>query len=167
MAILPVLTFPDTRLKQIAQPVSEVDDVVRKLMDDLYETMAIENGAGLAAPQVGISKRVIAVDFSYRDPEFKPLLMANPEIIETSGETFSWDEACLSVPGQYGKVTRFKWVKVKYLDRQNKEQIYHADHHHVAGCLQHELDHLNGMLYIERVSPLKRQMIINRLRRRK
>lgn len=167
MAILPVLTFPDPRLKQPSTPVDAVDDAVRKLMDDMFETMSAEDGAGLAAPQVGINKRILVVDFSYRDPAFKPLYMANPEIIEHSDETFSWEEACLSVPGQSGKVTRFKSVTVRYLDYYNKEQVYTPEDHYVAGCLQHEMDHLNGILYIDRVSPLRRQMIITRLRKRK
>lgn len=165
MALLPILTAPDPRLKSVAKPVEAVDDEVRQLMSDMLETMYTHVGYGLAATQVGIDKRVIVMDINIEDEENKPpmvLKMANPEVLWASSETSEFDEACFSVPAQHAKVTRPAQVRIRYLDENNKARELEADGL-LATCIQHEIDHLNGILFIDHLSVLKREMIVRKL----
>lgn len=164
MAILPVLKHPDPRLRIPSTPVDTIDDSLQKLMDDMYDTMMHEDGCGLAAPQVGVHKRLIVIDFSYRDPQLKPIFMINPEILWKSEETMMLNEGCLSVNEGNAAVKRSSKVRVRYLDRQGKEINQEMDE--IFACaVQHEIDHLEGILFIDRLSPLKRQMLLNKKKR--
>lgn len=165
MAILPVLEYPDPRLKVVSKPIEKVDDEIRSLMDDMVETMFAEDGCGLAAPQVGVHKRVVVIDFSYKDPDFKTMFLANPEIIESSKDVYELNDGCLSVPEFRGYVGRSKKIKYRYLDRDNNLVEDEAEDL-LAFCIQHEIDHLNGVLFVDRLSPLKKQMFLNKLRKR-
>jgi len=162
MAVLQVLTTPDPRLKVISKPVEKVDDSIRRLMDDMLETMYASQGIGLAAPQVGVAKRVIVVDLARQGEPPHPLRLANPEVIWRSQEEMLCEEGCLSVPDQYSEVSRPKAVKIRYLDYQNEIREMDAEGY-LATCLQHEIDHLNGVLFIDRLSTLKRSMILRKL----
>lgn len=162
MAVLPLVVAPDPRLKKKALPVARVDDAIRKQMDDMLETMYAENGMGLAAPQVGISNRVIVMDIARKDEEPKIFKMANPEIIWESPELKSYEEGCLSVPEHYAEVKRPASVKVRYLDYDNEIREIEADGV-LAVCVQHEIDHLNGVLFIDHLSSLRRGIITRKL----
>jgi peptide deformylase len=162
MATLTVLTAPDPRLKVKSKPVEKVDDEIRRLMDDMLETMYSANGVGLAAPQVGVAKRVIVLDVARQGEPSQPVKMANPEIIWVSDEDMACEEGCLSVPDQYSEVVRPKEVKIRYLDHQNEIREIHATGF-LATCLQHEIDHLDGVLFIDRISSLRRNMILRKL----
>lgn len=168
MAILPIIVAPDPRLKIVAKPVDKVDADIARLMDDMLETMYDAPGIGLAAPQVGVTKRVIVVDIARKDKgeEPNPLKMANPELIATSDDLKSWDEGCLSLPEHYAEVVRPSRVAVRYLDENNKRQEIEAGGV-LAVCLQHEMDHLDGILFVDHVSALKRNMILRKLRKAK
>lgn len=162
MAQRTILLAPDPFLRQVAAPIAEVDDETRQLMDDMLETMYAAPGIGLAAPQIGISKRVIVMDCSDDEDSPNPLKMANPEILEASEETVSGTEGCLSIPRHEFEVTRPAHVKVRYLDEHNKtHQI--ACEGLLAVCIQHEIDHLNGILFIDHLSRLKRDMIMRKI----
>ena len=162
MALLPILTAPDPRLKKKSKPVETVDDDVRRLMDEMLETMYAAPGIGLAAPQVGVLKRVIVLDIDREDVKTGPLLMANPEIIEASDEDVTYEEGCLSVPEHYSDVVRPAKVTVRYLDRDGVQQEM-ACEGLLATCVQHEIDHLDGILFIDHISALKRNMILRKL----
>ena len=165
MAILELYTYPHKILAQRAEKVEKVDDEMRKFLDDMLETMYHDKGVGLAAPQVGVSKRVIVIDDKVTEEGERgphPLYMVNPEIIEKSEEMILFNEGCLSVPGQSAEVERHFKVKVKYLDYNGKEQVLEAEDY-LAVIIQHETDHLDGILYIDRISRLKRNMIIKKL----
>jgi peptide deformylase len=162
MALLPILTAPDPRLKKKSLPVEAVDDGVRQLMDDMLATMYDAPGIGLAAPQVGVLKRVVVLDIEREDTKTGPLFMANPEIIDASDEDASYEEGCLSVPEHYSDVVRPAKVTVRYLDRDGKTQEIAAEGL-LATCLQHEIDHLDGILFIDHISALKRNMILRKL----
>lgn len=162
MALLPILTAPDPRLKKIAKPVAAVDETVRKLMDDMLETMYQAPGIGLAAPQVGVLQRVIVLDLAREDEEPRPLRMANPELVWVSDDDASYNEGCLSVPDHYADVVRPAAIKVRYLDLDNKQQELEADGL-LATCIQHEIDHLDGVLFIDHISALKRNVILRKL----
>lgn len=162
MALLPILTAPDPRLKQKAARVDKVDDDIRRLMDDMLETMYDAPGIGLAAPQVGVSKRVIVVDIGKDETDRQPIRMANPEIVWVSDEDNSYEEGCLSVPSHYANVVRPAEIRVRYLDHQNEIREMHADGL-LATVLQHEMDHLEGVLFIDHISSLKRNMILRKL----
>ena len=168
MAILPIIVAPDPRLKIVAKPVDKVDADIARLMDDMLETMYDAPGIGLAAPQIGVPKRVIVVDIARKDKgeEPNPLKMANPELVATSDDLKSWDEGCLSLPEHYAEVMRPSRVAVRYLDENNKRQEIEADGV-LAVCLQHEMDHLDGILFVDHVSALKRNMILRKLRKAK
>lgn len=159
MAILEVLSFPDERLRTVAKPVEGVDASVKEIVKDMFETMRDENGIGLAATQVNIHKRIVVMDVS--EGQSEPRVFINPEIIEKSGTTIS-EEGCLSVPGNYAKVERAETVKVKALDENGEEFELDADGL-LAICIQHELDHLKGVLFVDYLSPLKRQRIRKKL----
>ena len=154
MAILPILEFPDERLRKPAQPVAAVDGAIRQLIDDMLETMYAAPGIGLAANQVNVQKRIIVLDIS--EEKNTPLAFINPEIVERTGEEES-EEGCLSVPGVYEKVKRAEKIRVRALDREGQTQEFDADGL-LAVCLQHELDHLEGKLFVDYLSPLKRQL---------
>jgi peptide deformylase len=161
MAIRPILTLPDKRLRQKAQPVARVDGDVRALMDDMLETMYAAPGIGLAATQIGEMKRVLVLDVAKRQDEeaaAEPMAFANPEIVWSSDELSTYNEGCLSIPEIYEEVERPARIRVRYLDRENKPREIEADGI-LATCLQHEIDHLNGVLFIDHISRLKREMI--------
>lgn len=165
MAILPILHFPDPRLRIRAQPVERVDDSIRTLVDDMLETMYEAPGIGLAAPQVNVSKRVIVIDIS--DDKSSPLCLINPEIIRRDGVE-EMEEGCLSVPSIFEKVERARRVTVRFLDRDGKSVETAADEL-LAVCIQHEIDHLEGKLFVDYLSELKRQRIrkkLDKIRRR-
>lgn len=168
MSLLTILTAPDPRLTKVADPVEAVTDEIRQLMDDMLETMYANDGMGLAANQVGILKRIVVMDIHAGDSNMpaKPLKMANPEIIWRSEETVKQIEACLSVPGQRGEVERSARVKVRFLDENNISREMEADEI-FAICLQHEINHLDGILYIDHLSRLKREIILSRLKKLK
>lgn len=164
MAILPILVAPDPRLKVKAKAVDKVDDEIRKLMDDMLETMYKAPGIGLAAPQVGIAKRVLVIDVAKEDEDPDPLRMANPEIIWASKDEGLYEEGCLSLPDQYADVVRPVAVRVRYLDYQN--EIRELDAEEMLGiCVQHEIDHLEGTLFVDHLSKLKRNMILRKLQK--
>ena len=162
MALLPIITAPDPRLKKVCVPVQAVDDEIRQLMDDMLETMYNAPGIGLAAPQVGVLKRVIVVDVAGEDEERAPLFMANPELIWVSDDDSSYEEGCLSLPEHYGDVVRPAAITVRYLDRQNEIRELKAEGL-LATCIQHEMDHLEGILFVDHMTALKRNMILRKL----
>ena len=164
MTILPILIAPDPRLKLKAKKVDRVDEETLKLMNNMVETMNSANGIGLAAPQVGASKRVIVVDISSRDEKAEPIRMANPEIIWVSEEDELREEGCLSLPEQYAEVLRPKNVRVRYVDHEN--EIREIDASGILSvCVQHEIDHLEGTLFVDHLSSLRRKMIIRKLQK--
>jgi peptide deformylase len=164
MAKLPIITAPDPRLKRVSKPVERVDDKVRRLMDDMLETMYAAPGVGLAAPQVGVLKRVIVVDVSRGEEEPAPHRLANPEVVWHSEETASYEEGCLSLPEHYAEVWRPARVKVRYLDYENEIREVEADGL-LATCIQHEIDHLDGVLFVDHISALKRSIILRKLQK--
>jgi peptide deformylase len=158
MSKLDILLIPDQRLKQVAAPVTSVDASVRKLLDDMLETMYAAPGIGLAAPQVGNLLRAVTIDLS-RDNEPKtPLFFVNPTIVWTSDELSTYQEGCLSIPDYYEDVERPSRVRVEYLDRNGEEQEMVAEGL-LATCIQHEIDHLDGILFIDHISRLKRDRV--------
>lgn len=162
MALLPILTAPDPRLKQKAARVETVDQSVRMLMDDMLETMYAAPGIGLAAPQVGLSTRVIVADIGKNEEDRQPIRMANPEIVWASDDDNTYEEGCLSVPEHYAAVVRPRAVRVRYVDEHDTVREMDADGL-LATVLQHEMDHLDGILFIDHLSSLKRNMILRKL----
>lgn len=162
MALLPILIAPDPRLKQKAARVEAVDESVRRLMADMLETMYAAPGIGLAAPQVGMSQRVIVADIGKAEEDRQPICMANPEIVWVSDDDNLYEEGCLSVPDHYAEVARPRAVRVRYLDAQNEIREMDAEGL-LATVLQHEMDHLDGVLFIDHLSSLKRNMILRKL----
>ncbi|MBV9832881.1 MAG: peptide deformylase [Alphaproteobacteria bacterium] len=162
MAILPIITAPDPRLKQLSASVVAVDAEIRQLMDDMLETMHAAPGIGLAAPQIGVLKRVIVLEIDREETKVGPLFMANPEIIDASEDDAVYNEGCLSVPEHYADVTRPAEVTVRYLDRDGQKQELKCDGL-LSTCVQHEIDHLDGILFIDKISALKRNMILRKL----
>ena len=156
MALLPILTYPDPRLHTVARPVAAVDDRVRQLVADMFETMYEAPGIGLAATQVNVHERIIVIDTSEDHDE--PLVIINPEIVWASAEKKINDEGCLSVPGIYDGVERHERVHVRALDGEGRERVIEAEGL-LAVCLQHEMDHLLGKVFVEYLSPLKRNRI--------
>ncbi len=159
MAILDILHYPDPRLRNKAVPVEAVDDAVRQLVDDMFQTMYEAPGIGLAATQVNVARRVIVIDIS--EDKSAPLCLINPEIVAREGEEQT-EEGCLSVPGFYDTVTRSERVKVNALDRDGQRLELEADGL-LAVCVQHEIDHLDGKLFVDYLSNLKRQRIRKKL----
>ncbi len=166
MAELPIIVAPDPRLARPAKPVAKVDDSIRKLMNDMLETMYLAPGIGLAAPQVGVLKRVIVVDCAKADDKPKPYKMANPEILWQSEDMMVQSEGCLSLPEHYADVERPAEVRVRYVDEQNEIRELHAKGL-LATCIQHEIDHLEGVLFVDHISTLKRGIILRKLAKTK
>ncbi|MFC3613886.1 peptide deformylase [Lutimaribacter marinistellae] len=162
-----ILIHPDPRLKKTCAPVADLSDELRQLADDMLETMYDAPGIGLAAPQVGVLDRLIVLDCVKEEGEApRPLVMFNPEIISASDETSVYDEGCLSIPDQYAEVTRPAAVEVEWLDRNGTLQRETFDGLW-ATCVQHEIDHLDGKLFIDYLKPLKRQMITRKMQKLK
>jgi peptide deformylase len=164
MALRTIITLPDKRLHKRAAAVASVDAEVGALMDDLLETMYAAPGIGLAATQIGVMKRVMVLDIAKRQDETAspdPMVFANPEILWASEETSAHDEGCLSIPEFFEEVVRPTRIRVAYLDRSGKRQEIEADGI-LARCLQHEIDHLNGVLFIDHISRLKRERILKK-----
>ena len=159
MAKLPILEFPDPRLRTVAKPVEQVDDALRSLVDDMFETMYAAPGIGLAASQVDVHLRLLVLDVS--EDQSRPMVFINPEILSAEGHQV-YQEGCLSVPGIYADVKRANSVRVKALDRDGKAFEIEADGL-LAVCIQHEMDHLAGKVFVEYLSPLKRNRIKSKL----
>ncbi|MFM2129576.1 MAG: hypothetical protein RL477_1122 [Pseudomonadota bacterium] len=166
MAVRPIITAPDPRLKVRARPVARVDEAVRRLMDDMLETMYAAPGIGLAAPQVGEAVRVIVLDVAGKDEKPRPMRLANPEIVWASDDVARGEEGCLSVPEHYAEVDRPAAVRVRYLDYQGEIREVEAEGT-LATCLQHEIDHLEGTLFVDHISALKRNIILRKLKKQK
>ena len=166
MALLPIITAPDPRLKIKALPVAAVDDKVRRLMDDMLATMRQAIGVGLAAPQVGVAKRVIVLDVAREGEQPQPMMLANPEILWRSPELTTGSEGCLSLPEHYAEVTRPEKIRLRYLDYQNEIREIEASGL-LATCVQHEIDHLDGVLFVDHISMVKRGMILRKLAKSK
>jgi peptide deformylase len=163
MALLPILRYPDPRLHTIAKPVAEVDDGIRQLVDDMLATMYDAKGVGLAATQVDVHWRIVVIDTS--EERNDPRVLINPEIIQTSDEMMIWEEGCLSVPTIYDKVERHASVRVRALNRDGQPYEFDADEL-LSVCVQHELDHLLGKVFVEYLSPLKRNRIKTKMVKR-
>ncbi|MES2822057.1 MAG: peptide deformylase [Pseudomonadota bacterium] len=163
MAILEILEFPDPRLRTVAKAVAVVDDKIRKLLSDMFETMYAAPGVGLAAPQVNVHQRIVVIDVS--EDKTEPLVFINPEITVLDDQIQEYDEGCLSVPGFYETVVRPEHISVTALDRQGKTFTLEPTGL-LAVCIQHELDHLNGKLFVDLISPLKRSRIRKKLEKK-
>jgi len=161
MALREIIKLPDKRLRLKSEPVKRIDAGIRKLIDDLFETMYEAPGIGLAAIQIAVPKRVVTMDLSKKEDDHKPQVFINPEVIWTSNETSKYEEGCLSIPEFYEEVERPAQVKVKYLDIDGNEQEIEASGL-MATCLQHEIDHTNGVLFIDHISKLKRDRIVKK-----
>jgi peptide deformylase len=167
MAILPIVEVPDPRLRQISSPVEDVNDEVRALIADMFETMYAAPGIGLAAIQVGVPKRILVIDLQEPeeedgDPVRDPRVFINPEIVKTSDQDVPYTEGCLSIPDQYAEVERPDHIRARWLDEQGKAHEENIDGL-LAVCLQHEMDHLEGILFIDHLSRLKREMVLKKL----
>lgn len=161
MTALTVVKVPDPHLRMKAKPVAIVDDEIKELLQQMLAVVHSQDALGLAANQVGILKRLVVIDFG---PEVhpQPLLMVNPEVIWKSQETTDFEEGCLSIPGEYVKVRRAQAVRVRYIDPQNQVQELSAENL-LADCLQHEIDHLDGILSVDHLSPLKRKLVLGKV----
>jgi peptide deformylase len=166
MTIRKILTEPDPFLRQKSTNVEIVDDETRSLMDDMLETMYAAPGIGLAAIQIGVPKRVIVIDLSRDEEKKAPLYFINPEIITNSNNDATYEEGCLSVPGQFAEISRPDKCTIQFLNYDGKEQILHAEGL-LATCIQHEVDHLEGILFIDYLSKLKKTMIVKKLSKQK
>ncbi len=166
MALLPIIVAPDPRLKVITQPVSKVDDALIAFLGDMLETMYASDGIGLAAPQVGDGRSLIVLDVSHGENRSHPLYLINPEILWNSDEESLHREGCLSLPEHYAEVTRPASIKIKYWDKTGSTQELEADGL-LATCIQHEMDHLKGILFVDHVSSVKRHIILRKLKKAK
>jgi peptide deformylase len=167
MALRNIITLPDPRLRLVSAPIAAVDDAIRALMDDMLETMYAAPGVGLAAIQIGVQKRVIVLDVAKREEEQaapRPLCLANPEVFWASEERATSQEGCLSIPEMYEDVERPARVRARFLDREGRAQEIEAEGI-LATCLQHEVDHLNGVLFIDHISRLKRELLMKKYRK--
>ena len=158
MALREILILPDKRLRLVSEPVKKIDAETRKLVEDMFETMYDAPGIGLAAIQVGVPRRIVTMDLSKKEDEQKPRVFINPQLVWSSDEMVVHEEGCLSIPEFYEEVERPAQVRVKYLDLDGKGQELDAGGL-LATCLQHEIDHLNGVLFIDHISRLKRNLI--------
>ncbi len=166
MALLPIIVAPDPRLKTKAKRVEHVDDETRQLMDDMLSTMYAAPGIGLAAPQVGIAKRILVVDCAKDGEPPNPLRIVNPEILGSSDEVVIYNEGCLSLPEHYADVERPAKIKLRYLDHQNEIRVLEAEGL-LSTCIQHEMDHLDGTLFVDHITALKRNIILRKLAKAK
>jgi peptide deformylase len=166
MSIRPILTAPDPRLKVVSESVTKVDDETRRLIDDMIESMYAADGIGLAAVQIGVPKRIIVMDIDQRDGKRNSRVYVNPKILWASDEVATFEEGCLSIPEIWEDVERPAKIRVEYLDRDGKQQTLEADGL-LATCLQHEMDHLEGVLFIDHLSRLKRSMALRKLQKAK
>lgn len=166
MSIRPILIHPDPRLKKVAERVETVDDDLRRLIDDMLETMYDAPGVGLAAPQIGLSTRLFVMDVAPKDEPPEPMALINPEILEVSEERQSYEEGCLSIPEVYADVERPARVTMRWLDRDGNQAEAEFEGMH-AICAQHELDHLNGKLFIDHLGSVKRGMITQKMKKLK
>lgn len=167
MSIRPILIHPDPRLKKVAAPIEGLTDQLKKLAEDMLETMYDAPGIGLAAPQIGVSKRLIVMDcVKDEDADPEPMIMFNPEVVWTSETRGVYDEGCLSIPDQYAEVERPAEVAVKWMDIEGAEREVKMDALW-ATCVQHEIDHLDGILFIDHLKPMKRQMITRKMQKLK
>ncbi|MGA0605554.1 peptide deformylase [Phenylobacterium sp. VNQ135] len=164
MAVREILTVPNPVLKQVSQPVDKVDDALRALMDDMLETMYAAPGIGLAAIQVGVPKRVIVMDLAGPKEEKQPRYFVNPEILWASDDTAPYEEGCLSIPEYFDEVERPARVKLRYLNYQG-EQVEEDAEGLFAVCIQHEMDHLEGVLFIDHLSRLKREQAVKKVKK--
>ena len=162
MAVMPIVWAPDPVLKTKCTQVSEIDDNILRLMEDMLETMYKAPGIGLAAPQIGVKQRIIVVDCSPKNEAPKPYRMINPELVSVSKELTTQEEGCLSLPGFYAEITRPAEARVRYTDEKNKQQTIDVDGL-LSVCIQHEIDHLNGILFVDHLSSLKRNMILKKM----
>ena len=165
MTIKTIITEPNEILRQVSKPVQTVGNEERKLMDDMLETMYAANGIGLAAIQIGIPKRIIVMDIS-KDGKKNPMYFVNPRIKNKDKEKITYEEGCLSVPDYFAEVDRSKYCEVEYLDYNGESKVLEADGL-LATCIQHEMDHLEGILFIDHLSKLKKTMIVKKLSKRK
>ena len=166
MTIRKILTEPDKFLRQVSKTVLKVTDEERRLMDDMLETMYDANGIGLAAIQVGVPKRILVIDLGKKENKNMPLFFVNPKIIKKNDKLVTYEEGCLSVPDQFAEIDRPDKCTVEYLDYNGKKKVLDADGL-LATCLQHEMDHLEGILFIDYLSKLKRDYIIKKLTKSK
>ena len=164
MSILPIITIPDPKLRETSSPVERVDAELSRLIDDMLQTMYEAPGIGLAAIQVGIPRRLFVMDVAREGEEPAPYAMINPEIVWRSDERSLYNEGCLSIPDQTADVERPASIRLRYLDREGQQQEVEADGL-MATCIQHEYDHLDGVLFIDHLSRLKRQMIIRKVKK--
>ena len=164
MAIRDILSIPDSKLRLVSEPVTAFDGDLKALIEDMFETMYDAPGIGLAAIQIGVPLRLITMDLGKKDEPKAPQVFINPEVVWASDEMGSYEEGCLSIPEYYEEVVRPAAVKVKYLDEAGKPREVEADGL-LATCLQHEIDHINGVLFIDHISKLKREMVMKRFRK--
>ncbi|MCB2013791.1 MAG: peptide deformylase [Sphingobium sp.] len=171
MAILPILEAPDPRLRTISTPVEAIDDELQTLIDDMFETMYEAPGIGLAAIQVGVPKRILVIDLQERESDEEdapvvrnPMVFINPQILEGSEQLSIYNEGCLSVPEQYAEVERPATIRASWMDREGRIHEQTLDGL-LATCLQHEMDHLEGILFIDHLSRLKREMVLKKLQK--
>jgi peptide deformylase len=161
MAVRDIITLPDKRLRLVSKPVGKIDEDVRRLVDDMLDTMYAAPGIGLAAIQIGVPKRVITMDLAKKDEPRNPLVFINPQILWTAEERATYEEGCLSIPEYYEEVERPAQVRVGFLDRDGAAREVEADGL-FATCIQHEIDHINGVLFIDHISKLKRSRVIKK-----
>ncbi|MBB3946753.1 peptide deformylase [Rhizobium skierniewicense] len=161
MTIKPLIILPDPLLRQQSKPIEQVDAEITRLADDMLDTMYDAPGIGLAAIQIGVPRRMLVIDISREDEDRNPVVFINPEILKVSDDVSAYEEGCLSIPDYYAEVERPASLTVGYIDRDGKKQTVEADGL-LATCLQHEMDHLNGVLFIDHISRLKRDMVIKK-----
>ncbi|XUY26854.1 peptide deformylase [Agrobacterium sp. rho-8.1] len=161
MTIKPLIILPDPLLRQQSKPIEQVDAEITRLADDMLDTMYDAPGIGLAAIQIGVPRRMLVIDISREDEDRNPVVFINPEILKVSDDVSAYEEGCLSIPDYYAEVERPASLTVGYIDRDGKKQTVEADGL-LATCLQHEIDHLNGVLFIDHISRLKRDMVIKK-----
>lgn len=161
MSIRPLVILPDSQLRKVSEPVKGIDKALASLVGDMFETMYDAPGIGLAAIQVGQPLRLVTIDLGKKDEERQPMVFINPEIIWSSEDLSSYEEGCLSIPEYYAEVTRPARVKVRYRDEKGEEREILAEGL-LATCLQHEIDHLNGVLFIDHISKLKKTMVMKK-----
>ncbi|WP_407965555.1 peptide deformylase [Bartonella sp. C271] len=165
MSIKPLVILPDPILREVSKPIEHIDPIIQKLADDMLETMYNAQGIGLAAVQVGIPLRMLVVDISPKDAPKNPLVVINPEILWISDERSVYQEGCLSIPEYFAEVERPKCLRICYKNREGKQEEIEANDL-LATCLQHEIDHLNGYLFIDHISKTKRDMVIRKFKKR-